>query len=121
MASLLIVNGYDLTKYLIEGGLGESRNDLDGPNAGRTMDGYNHRDYITFKRKYEAKWRSLKKEELAFIEHTVLRGRPYHDVWMEDFGIPMDATIQMTCSSHSGTIGTITGKRKGYACNFVEA
>ena len=38
------INGTDITPYIANGGLQYTRNDLDGPNAGRALDGTMYRD-----------------------------------------------------------------------------
>ena len=115
---MLIVDGHDLTRFVVSGGYAVSRNDVDGRNAGRTMDAKMHRDYITFKRKLEIKFRPLSKDEWRYIEHDILRGKPWNMVRHEDFGV--DVTLKMMQSSFCGTISTVSGKRIGAAVNFIE-
>lgn len=112
------VDGIDLTEFVAANEYNVERNDLDGPNAGRTMDTTMHRDYLGFKRKIQIKFIPLDKEKWADIEHNILRGKEWHTVEFEDFG--QIATAQMYHSSFSGTISTITGKRIGAAVNFIE-
>lgn len=118
MSSALIVDGYDLTNLVKFEGYDGERNDLDGPNAGRTMDGYMHRDYVAYKRKVSVQFRPLEQDEWAFIEHMVLRDKVEHNVEFEDFG-RMD-TMRAYSSSFKGTIYTITGRRIGAGVNFIE-
>lgn len=45
----LRVNGVDIMPYIEQKGIKWTRNDLDGSNAGRTMDGLMHRERIASK------------------------------------------------------------------------
>ncbi len=45
----LKINGVDITRLVQYGGFKWSRNDVDGSNAGRTMDGTMHRDRVDIK------------------------------------------------------------------------
>lgn len=62
------INGVDVSDYIGYGGLKWSRNDIDAPNSGRTMDGIMHRGRVGTKIKLEITCRLLNKNEL----HTVL-------------------------------------------------
>ena len=115
---VFVVDGHDLTRYILYNSYADGRNDLDGPNAGRTLDGKMHRDYLGYKRKLEIKFRPLTNSEWQYIEHGVLRGNPWHNVYHDDFGIM--ATVRMYHSAFSGTVSTITGWRLGAAVNFIE-
>ena len=115
---MFIVDGHDLTRYVLAGGYAGNRFDLEGRNSGRTMDTKMHRDYLGYKRKLEIRFRPLAKDEWRYIEHDVLRGKPWSMVQHEDFGVT--ATLKMYHSSHCGTISTISGKRIGAAVNFIE-
>jgi hypothetical protein len=115
---MLIVDGHDLLKYVISNNYTVSRTDIDGPNAGMTMDGIQHRDLLRYRRKIEVKFRNLTKAEWENIEHNILRGKEWHTVQFEDFGRP--ATARMYHSSFKGTISTITGMRTGADVNFIE-
>lgn len=46
---ILKINGVDITPYIVQKGIKWQRNDLDGSNAGRTMDGTMHRERVTSK------------------------------------------------------------------------
>lgn len=45
----IIVNGIDLAPYVAFQGVKWQRNDVDGPNAGRTLDATMHRDRVAVK------------------------------------------------------------------------
>lgn len=46
---MLKINGVDILPYIEQKGIKWQRNDLDGSNAGRTMDGVMHRERISSK------------------------------------------------------------------------
>ena len=64
------VNGTDITKYLKFGGLSFSRNDVDGPTAGRTMDGTMIRDRVAIKQKFNAACRALTEAEVRTLYNS---------------------------------------------------
>ena len=61
------INGVDILPYVAYDGLKYTRSDLDGPNAGRTMDGIMHRDRIASKIRWDVTCRLLSAEELAVV------------------------------------------------------
>ena len=61
------IGGVDLLSYLAESGLGWQRNDLDGPNAGRTLTGLLIRDRVAIKATLKVTCRPLTGEQLATI------------------------------------------------------
>ena len=124
---MLIVDGHDLTDFIIAGEYQVSREEINGPNAGRTMDAKMHLDYLTYKRKVEARFAPLTREEWNYIEHGVLRKsaaplgnapEAWHSVEFEDFGV--QATMKAYSSSFGGAISTISGKRVGARASFIE-
>lgn len=46
---ILKINGVNMLPYIAQKGIKWQRNDLDGENAGRTMDGTMHRERVTSK------------------------------------------------------------------------
>ena len=61
------INGVDILPYVAYDGLKYQRSDLDGPNAGRTMDGIMHRDRIAIKDRWDVTCRLLTTEEVATV------------------------------------------------------
>lgn len=61
------INGTDITPYIAAEGLVWKRNDLEGPNAGRAMDGTMYRDRVTTKFRFDITCRPLKASEAATI------------------------------------------------------
>ena len=57
----------DITPYIAHEGLKYSRNDVDGPNAGRTHDGTMVRDRVAVKVRWDVTCRPLFADELATV------------------------------------------------------
>lgn len=72
ISSGIVVDGYDLTPYIAKNGIKWSRNDLDGPNTGRNLDGILIRDRVAIKIKLEVTCRPLTYDELQFVYQTIL-------------------------------------------------
>ena len=58
------IDGTDITGMIAAGGVKWSRNDIDGPNAGRTLSGLMIRDRVATKIRLDITCRPLKSEEL---------------------------------------------------------
>lgn len=69
---ILEINGVDVLPYVAHQGLKWQRNDLDGPNAGRTMDGVMHRARVASKIRLDIKCRPLRSEEAAVVLNAIL-------------------------------------------------
>lgn len=61
----------DLTPYIAHQGLKWSRNDIDGPNAGRDMTGTMHRDYLGTKYRFDVTCVPLSSTDLATILQAI--------------------------------------------------
>lgn len=61
------INGVDITPYIAYGGLKWQRADVDGPNAGRTLDGTMIRDRRAIKIRWDVTCRPLLASELATV------------------------------------------------------
>lgn len=57
----------DITPYIAHGGIKWSRNDVDGPNAGRMQNGYMQRDRIATKYRWDITCRPLSDSEQATL------------------------------------------------------
>ena len=64
------INGLNITKYIAFQGVKWSRNDIDGPNAGRNMEGTMIRDRVATKIRLDIKCRPL-----TNAEHQLLLNR----------------------------------------------
>ena len=73
----------DITPFIAWQGLSFSRNDVDGPDAGRTMDGRMHRNRVAVKEKMQIKTIPLTKaqvstlQSLLYPETFLVRVNPY--------------------------------------------
>jgi len=67
----LSIGGVDITKYIAENGFKRTRNDIDGWNAGRTLDGVMHRDRVATKIKLEITTTRMTKNELSVILNAI--------------------------------------------------
>lgn len=67
----LSIGGVDITPYIAFGGVKWSRNDVDGPNAGRTQSGDMERDRVAVKYRWDITCRPLTATELATIQALI--------------------------------------------------
>ena len=61
------INGVDISTYIQDSGLEWQRNDLDGPNAGRTLTGLLIRDRVAVKATFKVTCRPLTGDQLSTI------------------------------------------------------
>lgn len=66
------IDGVDITPYIAHQGVQWSRNDVDGPNAGRTMSGLMIRDRVATKIRLDITCRPLKNDELRTLLNLIL-------------------------------------------------
>lgn len=65
------INGIDILPYTEDGGIKWQRNDLDGPNAGRTMDGVMNRDRLGMKIRWDFTERPLRTEYANIVLNAI--------------------------------------------------
>lgn len=65
------IDGTDMMPYIRQKGIKWTRNDLDGPNAGRTMDGTMYRDRITGKVRLDITCLPLTSEDAAVVLNAI--------------------------------------------------
>ena len=63
----MVISGVDITPYIAYGGLKWQRSDVDGPNAGRTLDGTMERDRRATKIRWDITCRPLTSAELSTV------------------------------------------------------
>ena len=68
----LMIDGVDMTPYIAYGGFKWSRNDVDAPNTGRSMDALMHRGRVATKIRLDITCRPLTTEELRIVLNTIL-------------------------------------------------
>ena len=92
----LLIDGVDMTPYIAYGGVKWSRNDVDGPNAGRALDGLMWRDRVATKIRLDITFHPLRESELAIVLNAILP--EYVQVTYED---PMYGLRTMTAYSNN--------------------
>lgn len=68
---VLKINGVDVLPYVAQKGIKWQRNDLDGSNAGRTMDGTMHRERITSKDRLDITCTPLTTEQAKIVLNAI--------------------------------------------------
>ena len=104
----LTVNGVDMVPYIAYGGLKWQRNDVDGPDTGRSMDGKMHRYRVATKIRMDITCRPLTGAELQTILTTILP--EYVDVSYDD---PMYGHITKRMYSNNNPASFMIRKRDG--------
>ena len=66
------IDGTDITDYIAHQGLKWTRNDVDGPNTGRTMSGLMVRDRVATKIRLDITCRPLRNDELRELLNLLL-------------------------------------------------
>ena len=69
---VLTIDNLNIVPYIAQGGLKWSRNDIDAPNTGRTMDGLMHRGRVTTKIRLDITCRPLTASELRTVLNAIL-------------------------------------------------
>lgn len=97
----ITIDGNDITPAIAYQGVKWSRNDVDGPNAGRTMSGLMVRDRVATKIRLDITCRPLKLDELRFLLNLILP--EFVQVTYEDpmYGL---VTKTMYANNHSAQI-----------------
>lgn len=68
---ILRINGVDITPFIAQRGIKWQRNDLDGSNAGRTMDGTMHRERVTSKVRLDITCLPLSSENASTVLNAI--------------------------------------------------
>ena len=68
----ITIDGVDITPYIAHQGVKWSRNDVDGPNAGRTISGLMVRDRVATKIRLDVTCRPLTGSELNTVLNAIL-------------------------------------------------
>lgn len=86
----LRIDGVDITPYIAFGGVKWSRNDVDGPNAGRSQDGTMQRDRISTKYRFDITCKPLTAAEQAIVLQAI---QPEYVI--VEYTDPLDNTVKM--------------------------
>ena len=92
----LVVNNVDMIPYVASGGIKWQRNDIDAPDAGRTLDGLLHRGRVATKIRLDITCRPLKASELQTVLNAIYP--EYVVVYYDD---PMSGYVQKTMYSNN--------------------
>lgn len=68
---ILKINGVDMLPYVTQKGIKWQRNDLDGSNAGRTLDGTMHRERVASKVRMDITCRPLSSDDAAVVLNAI--------------------------------------------------
>lgn len=115
--SQVSINGTDITNYIAENGIKWTRNDLDGPNAGRTLSGLMIRDRVAIKIKLQITCKDLNGTQLATVLNLI---EPvFVQVTYEDplYG---NVTKTMYSNNNAATLGSVdtSGVRRWNSISF---
>lgn len=67
----VVIDGLDITKYIAFGGFKWTRNDIDGTDAGRTLDAEMHRNRVALKDRLDITCRLLLADEATIVLNAV--------------------------------------------------
>lgn len=115
---VLRVNGVDITRFVAQRGIKWQRNDIDGENAGRTLDGKMHRDRITSKVRLDVSCLPLSTEDANTVLNAIYP--KYVEVTYTD---PMYGLITKTMYSNNNPatyINTKTDLWEGISFPLIE-
>lgn len=112
------IDGVDMLPYIVQNGLKWTRNDIDGDDAGRTMDGTMHRDRITSKVRLDVTCLPLSSEDAAVVLNAIMP-----EFVTVEYTDPMEGTVKkkMYANNIPATyIDTVTDKWMGIAFPLIE-
>lgn len=112
------INGTDMLPFIAQKGIKWANNDIDGANAGRTMDGTMHRDRITSKVRLDITCLPLSSEDAATVLTTI--AEEYVEVEYVD---PMQGHVFKTMYSNNlpaTYIDTVTDLWEGITFPLIE-
>lgn len=115
---VLRINGVDMTPFISRKGLKWKRNDLDGENAGRTLDGVMHRDRVGSKVRLDITCLPLSSENAAVVLHAI-----YPEYVTVEYLDPMLGMTEKTMYSNNNPatfIDTVTDMWEGIEFALVE-
>lgn len=68
---VFLIDGLDITSYIAEDGIKWQREDIDGPNSGRTMSGLLIRDRVATKIRLDITCRALEQTECSQLLNAI--------------------------------------------------
>lgn len=112
------INGVDMLPYIVQNGIKWQRNDIDGANAGRTMDGMMHRERVTSKVRLDVTCLPLSSQDAS-----VVLGAIYPEYVEVEYMDPMEGLSIRTMYSNNTPatyIDTATDMWEGIAFPLIE-
>jgi hypothetical protein len=112
------VDGRDMLPYIAKKGIKWTRNDLDGPSAGRTMDGTMHRDRVSSKTRLDVTCLPLTSSDAAIVLNAI-----YPEYVTVRYTDPMQGLVVKTMYSNNipaTYINTETDLWEGIAFPLIE-
>lgn len=94
----VVIDGWDITDYIAFGGVKWQREDVDGPNAGRALDGTLVRDRVAIKERLDITCRPLKTKELSIVMSLV------YPEWVKVIYLSPIAGTEVTRTMYSNNI-----------------
>lgn len=115
---VLKINGTDMLPYIEKQGIKWQRNDIDGSNAGRTMDGKMYRERVTTKIRLDITCLPLSSEEASVVLNAI-----FPEYVTVEYMDPMYGYVIKTMYSNNipaTYINTITDRWEGIAFPLIE-
>ncbi|MBQ8797233.1 MAG: hypothetical protein IJZ56_03445 [Oscillospiraceae bacterium] len=115
---VLKINGVDMLPYIVEKGIKWQRNDLDGDNAGRTMDGTMHRERVSSKIRLDITCLPLSSADAAVVLNAI-----YPEYVEVEYTDPMYGLVYKTMYSNNTPatyINTTTDLWEGITFPLIE-
>ena len=112
------IDGVNMLPYLVQNGIKWTRSDIDGDDAGRTMDGTMHRDRITSKVRLDVTCLPLSSEEAAVVLNAIMP-----EFVTVEYTDPMEGTVTKTMYANNipaTYIDTVTDLWEGIAFPLIE-
>lgn len=94
----IMIDGTDITDLIAIGGVKWSRNDIDGPNAGRTMSGLMIRDRVATKIRLDITCRPLELSELRTLLNLI-----YPEFVTVTYDDPMQGVVTKTMYANNNS------------------
>jgi len=105
---ILTVNGVDITPFIASGGIKWSRNDIEAPNTGRTMDGTMMRGRVTTKIRLDITCIPLVASDLSTVLNAI-----YPEFVTVRYTDPMYGTRIVTMYSNNNPASFLVKKPNG--------
>lgn len=115
---VLKIDGVDIMPYIEQNGIKWQRNDLDGENAGRTMDGIMHRERVSSKVRLDVTCLPLRTEDAGKILKAI-----YPEYVEVEYTDPMDGLCTKTMYSNNNPatyVDTATDLWEGITFPLIE-